>query len=297
MALACADLHLRDVVPVCRTETDIGFQFHQIRKLKRLFEQARLWDVPVLIAGDTFDHWKPSHKLVAEVIETSKGARVIAVPGQHDLYAHDVCSLPKTGLGVLRASDWVILTKGESFILPSSKIKITGYAFGEEPGNSKDTDILLWHMMTFVGKPPYPECPDSPAPRLAKRFPNVKLMITGDNHQPFYFNQTDQSRILNCGSMMRMTADQMDYKPMFYAIHDNLNCTPIPFPIERNVVSNVHLVREQEHDAKLEAFISRITKDSETSLSFEANMDRFLEIDKTPAPVRQAVMMAMEKEN
>ena len=292
MFLASADLHLRDDTPVCRTD---DYQATQHRKLGFLFDAARTMRVPVLIAGDIFDHWKPSHKLMANIIEMSEGLSIVVVPGQHDLPNHSLDLLDKSGLAVLRASGWLVLNRGLHFTTPQG-IVIAGYAFGEDPPKSLKSDVLIWHRMTWTYAIPYPGCTEPHANQLLKRYPNVHLIITGDNHRFFTATQ-GSSTLLNPGSMTRATADQGSHKPRFYAVNDNLTCTAILFPIEPDVISDVHLVREREHDAKLEAFVSRIAKDSEMSLSFEANMDRFLEANKTIPPVRQAVMTAMEKEN
>lgn len=284
--LACADLHVRDDTPVCRTD---DYQAAQTRKLAFLFDIARELSVPVLVAGDVFDRWNPSHRLVAQMINLSRRVKVIVVPGQHDLPQHNLELLYKSGLWVLKEAGWTVLWGGEEFILQGNTT-IGGYAFGEDPPKECDSDILLWHKMTWVGKvAPYPGCKEPDVSRLLKQFPKVKMVITGDNHQTFSFYY-----LLNPGSMMRMAVDQIDHTPSFFAVDKNLCSDPIRFPIEQGVITDEHLVRAEERDERLESFVSRISGDMEVGLSFEENMHRFLATNKTDLGVVNLINKSME---
>jgi hypothetical protein len=284
--LACADLHLRDDTPVCRTD---DYQKAQTRKLDFLFDTARTLNVPVLIAGDIFDNWKPSHKLVAQVIELSKGVMVIVVPGQHDLPSHSLTLLDKSGLGVLKAHGWHVLTKG--CVAVFNGITVAGYAFGETPPAGVQTTVLLWHAMNWTHTVPYPGCDAPNVSVLAKRYPKVKLILTGDNHQPFCTDRT-----INPGSMMRLTADQSSHRSRFYAVDNKLEFKAVYFPIEQGVISTIHLEKARERNEKMESFITSISKSTEISLSFEANMDKYFEKNKTDDAVKTMVLKSMEGE-
>jgi hypothetical protein len=241
-----------------------------------------------LIAGDVFDNWKPSHKLVAQVIELSKGVMVIATAGQHDLPTHSVALLDKSGLGVLKAHGWHVLTKGHVAVF--NGITVAGYAFGETPPAGVQTTVLLWHAMNWTYAIPYPGCDVPNASVLAKRYPKVKLILTGDNHQPFHTERT-----INPGSMMRMSADQSSHRPRFYVVDDKMGRKAVYFPIEQGVISTIHLEKARERNEKMESFITSISKSTEISLSFEANMDRYFATNKTDGAVKTMVLTAMEE--
>lgn len=213
--IATADLHLRDDTPICRTD---DYQEAQMGKLRMMCNYAREYDIPILIAGDVFDTWRPSHRLVAQVIDLTRGLMIIACPGQHDLYLRNRKLINKTGLGVLQASGWKILQEGQIFILPTSGIKIVGYSFGEDPPKELSTDVLLIHKMTWMNIVPYPECKEPSAIQLARKYKNIKIIITGDNHQRFVYQHPGGPSIINPGSMMRATADQINHRPCFYAV-------------------------------------------------------------------------------
>lgn len=305
--LACADLHLRDDTPVCRMD---DYRLAQVEKFGFLCRWADKLKVPIVIAGDVFNHWKPSHELVAMVIALSKNLKVIAVPGQHDLPQHNLDLLHKSGLGVLREAGWEVLTDGEVFTIGVAvkerismkseerkmvgRFMVRGYAFGEEPPKNMEADVLLWHKMTYVGKAPFPGCNAPCCSALAKQFPKVKLIITGDNHQSFVYQHPNGPTILNPGSMTRMDTTQVNFRPRFYAVDDRLEYNPIYFSIKQGVISNTHLEKEKERNEKLEAFVNRISDDMEVGLSFSENMTRFFDTDRTAKPVREMILSAME---
>lgn len=289
--IAAADLHLRDDVPVCRTD---DYLRAQQRKFGALCQAARDYHCPLLIAGDVFDSWRPSHRLVAEVIEQSRGLTVVAVPGQHDLPQHNLALLGKSGLGVLEAHGWHVLRNGLVDRIIDG-ITIAGYAFGEVPPKGASPDIILWHVMTWVKEQPYPNCPAPRAVALLKKYHNVRLILTGDNHSSFIEELFAGGLLINPGSMMRMATDQLDHKPCFYLIGEQTKTRSIPFAIEQGVISDAHIQREHERDAKMEAFVKRVADDAEVGLSFEENMQRFLEANKTSMEVRAAVLRAMEE--
>ncbi len=289
--LACADLHLRDDTPICRTD---DYQKAQMGKFRMMCNYAREFGVPILIAGDIFDNWKPSHRLVAQVINWTTGLMVIAVPGQHDLPQHNLQLLDKSGLGVLEAHGWHVLRGGGGGRELIPGLLIEGYSFGEEPQKYIKADVILWHTMNYPGKPPYPGCEAPHCSKLVDRFPNVKLIITGDNHETFTFTRNETVRIINPGAMMRATADQVDHEPVFFTVDKHLSCQRVKFPIEQGVISDRHLVRAKKRDEKMESFITSITKSTEISLSFESNMEKYFEKNKTDAAVKTMVLKSME---
>ena len=64
-AILCSDLHLREDVPICRTDDYISAQW---KKMDFIAELQLKHNCPVLCGGDFFDYWKPSPKLLSSAI-------------------------------------------------------------------------------------------------------------------------------------------------------------------------------------------------------------------------------------
>jgi DNA repair exonuclease SbcCD nuclease subunit len=64
-AILGADLHIRESVPACRIDDYINAQWTKLLFIQNLCEKN---GCPFLVAGDLFDHWKPSPYLLSRCI-------------------------------------------------------------------------------------------------------------------------------------------------------------------------------------------------------------------------------------
>ena len=99
--LFTSDWHLRDSVPVCRTDDFINVQWE---KVEFILQYAKDNDLIILHAGDIFDKAKSSPAVEAKLIHLLEtySIQFCCVAGNHDLLWHNknqVCSID-----VLRAA-------------------------------------------------------------------------------------------------------------------------------------------------------------------------------------------------
>ena len=279
--ILCSDMHLRESKPTCRTDDYTSAQWTKLDYIQKLqYDYER----PVLHAGDLFDHWKPSpHLLTRTMIHLPE--QFYTVYGQHDLPQHNLELSHKCGINTLAQAD---------------KLKILGEChWGQKPNKASlikpnDIKILVWHKMNYKGKKLWPGQVDPSALRLLKKYPQFNLIVTGDNHKPFV--QEYEGRLLvNPGSMMRITAGQVDHRPRVYLWYADTNTVePIYLPIEEGVISREHIEVQKERDNRIDAFISRLDDDWETEFSFEDNLQRFAEVNKTKQSVMNIIYKAIE---
>ena len=104
-----ADWHLRDDIPQCRERDE--YLVAQERKLKFIHDLVLDNGATLLIAGDIFDAWKPSPWLISLAIRYIPPGTIV-VPGQHDLPAHNLQELSKTGLQTLAEAGVAIILSG-----------------------------------------------------------------------------------------------------------------------------------------------------------------------------------------
>lgn len=267
-AILTADWHLMDRAPQCRTD---AFRKAMWRKVDFIRDLAIENQCPIWIAGDVFDRWKVSTKFVLETYDHLIGAAVYALYGQHDLPNHcmdrvdesALCCLAHTRSGVIGECEGLVcLDWGED-----------DAAVGPE---SLDEDFaLMTHQMAYQGKKPYPGCPSTGnAKKVLRKYPWAKMVLTGDNHQPFV--ERLKGRILvNPGSLMRTTAAQIDHKPRVYLWSRETNeVEPVFIPIEKGVVSREHIDRRDT--TTIEAYVRRLEGEVDVNLSFRENMRKYL---------------------
>lgn len=281
--IACADLHLRDTTPYCRTD---NYWEAQEKKFSFLIETAIKKDCHIYCAGDFFHKAKSSSYLEAWAIGKlyklqSYGLKFYVIPGQHDLPNHNTELFNQSSLNVLNQAE---------------AIHYCNAPF-ESPYVFEVPRIMMIHTMIHKNRPIHKDIKSTKAISLLKKYPDIRIIISGDNHIPFIEEKAD-NYLINCGSMMRMTADQIDYKPCFYyvQIKDNsVSIEYISYPIEKNVVDRSYIEIEKKRDNRIESFINRIDEDIEMDLNFEKNLESFIKNNKIRKPVQEICWEALNE--
>jgi DNA repair exonuclease SbcCD nuclease subunit len=285
-AILCSDIHLREDIPVCRTD---DYWSAQWRKMDFISGLQKKWNIPVLCGGDVFHHWKISPYLITETMKHLP-AKFYSCMGQHDLPQHLISLAYKSGFATLVESENIKL-------FPEWNFNVQICHYGQEPikMDGRTKNILIWHKLAFKGAPPYPGAPHSgQSSDILRKHPDVDLFLMGDNHQTFTSTYGNQL-LVNPGSMMRMTADQIDHKPCVFLWYAQDNTVEQVFlPIEQGVVSREHIDKVEQRDGRIEAFISRLDKEYEVGMSFEQNLEVFLAENNVRDSVKQIIYQAIE---
>lgn len=294
-AIFCGDIHLRDTTPICRTDDYVAAM---LRKLSWIKEVSENWfGVPLFIAGDVFHHWKPSPWLLSQVMNSfpeHEGCYCIA--GQHDLPQHAMNRITEAGLETLARAERVSISPEGLQHEIGGVLSVYGANFGQTPPckdpfpDFEGRKALMLHEMVYQDKShlPYPGAPaEGRSKAVLKRYPWADLIVCGDNHEPF--TVTLGKRVLvNCGSMMRSSADQKNHKPSIWAYDPGSNeVERVYIPIEKGVVSREHIEKREERDEKMEAFVSRVQQDYEVGLSFRRNLKQHIAANTISSGVKE----------
>lgn len=272
-AIFCADLHIRDDIPISRTD---DYQQAQFNKLRFIDELAVKNDCTVYVAGDIFHKAKSSKLLEIKIINTLD-ASWECIPGNHDLPGHNTERIFESSLGILAAADTMLINH-----TPLDYV----YYF-----SIKEKRIGLIHKLVHadVKITAGNKVISYSAKKLLKDNPECDIIISGDNHQTFIVE--DKKRLLvNPGSMMRMTADQQEHQPCVFLYYSDTNTVEKVFlPIEKNVISREHIEKVNKYNERLENFVSKINDQFELSLSFEKNIEAYLKANDTREPVKKII--------
>jgi hypothetical protein len=275
------DWHLRETNPVCRID---DFWQTQWRKVDFISDLQKQYNCPVLHGGDLYDYWKPSPMLISETIKHLPN-QFYTVYGNHDLPQHSLELKYKSGIYALECSETL------STFRPNNNFEFCHW--GELPCNIGEK-YLLWHVPTYQGKEPYPGCSDQKAATLLRKYPQLLMIITSDNHQPFV--EEHEGRLLvNPGSIFRIDADQINHKPRVYLWYTETNTVEAVYlPIETDVISREHIEIKEQRDNRIDAFVSRLNTDYTTTLSFEKNLQEFEKVNNVRQPVMDIVYKSLE---
>ena len=289
-AIFISDLHLRGDQPICRTD---NFWESQNKKYQFVKTLQKKYQCSVLISGDVFHHWKASPFLLSWAIEYLPD-NIIAIPGQHDLPQHSIELINKSGLFVLeKAGKIKILLEGETINIGNS-ILVYGFPYGSKLQEIKEdpsfTKIAMCHTLTWIKTLPFPGCEVKDGVGLLKKLKGFNTILVGDNHQSFVVEK-DNRILISPGSVMRMTADQINHKPRVYLWYAKTNTVePVYLPIKDNVISRKHIERKEQRDGRIDAFISQLDSEWEAAVSFEENLKRFFSANEVRKSVKDIVM-------
>lgn len=303
-AILAADLHIRANTPLCRTDNYLEVQFN---KLNFIFDLCQKNDCPLLVAGDIGDKSQWPNWLLEAIINIMKVHKIniFCIPGQHDLPEHRLDYWYKSGCGVLYRAG-TIKFMGISDLNQNREFKnfdLHAFPYGEKIqhidkrkyhlSNSRNS-IAMTHQMVIENKPLWPDQKAPKGHELLKKFPEYDLILSGDNHNPF-ISEYEGRLLVNPGSMMRMTAAQIDHKPRIYKWCADTNEVEVVYlPIEKDVVSRIHIETKQERDERMDTFVNRISDDIEIGLSFEQNLKEYFNKNRTKKSIQGKVWKAVE---
>jgi len=277
-----SDWHLREDQPVCRTDNHETAQWVKVDFIKAL---QKKYNCPIFHSGDLFNHWKPSPHLLSKTIEHLPD-QFWTIYGNHDQPQHNMELVYKSGINTL-------LTAGKLKLIHTCH-------WGEEPEEASlsfpnDRNVLVWHIMTYQAKTPWPGCVDPMAGKLLRKYPEYSLILTGHNHKSFV-EQYEGRLLVNPGSLTRHDADQINHKPRVYLWYAETNTVePVYLPIEDNVISREHIETVKKRNNRIDAFISQLDSEWEAAVSFEENLKRFFSHNEVRKSIKDIVMNSIEK--
>ena len=270
-----SDMHLRFDRPVCRTDDYVQAQTNKLKYVRDyIFKNIIQY---VLHGGDLFDYWKASPELINYAMQNLPH-QVITAAGQHDLPQHSMDLIGKSGIGVLRESDYIYMgaVNHEQKTL-NCNIQVVNFG-GTVPTcieRTKEPHILIIHKFLWDTKTPFSDA-QSNAEAFLRKHDCFDLILSGDNHTPFVL-QDGHRLLVNPGSMMRMESSQKDYEPGFYVWDsETFELEFCAFPIDKEAVTDMHIITKEQKDQRIEEFTNKLQYNFEGNLSFEKNMQSFL---------------------
>jgi predicted phosphodiesterase len=287
---------------VSRTDDYVSAQWGKLEFLKKLSQQND--DCPILCAGDVFDYWKATPWLCAWAYQYLPD--MITIPGNHDLPMHSLDQYEKSALFLLEQVGRLKVITDPAERIRHKRLEITGVPFGQldklkaipikENGSTRR--ILLLHKLIWPGeRPPWADQHrvQSAEEILRQYGDQFDLIVTGDNHSSF-IAESEGCILVNPGSMLRATADQIDFEPCCYLYFAKENwIESVPFPIVDKVHDTHHLTSKRERDSRLSAYIERMGEGWEQGISFRDRLQLFFEVNKTPARIRDIIWKHLER--
>lgn len=281
-AILTGDWHLREDQPVTRID---DFWEQQWRKVDFISKLQKKYDCDVLHSGDLFTHWKPSPYLLAKTMQHLPN-KFYTVYGNHDLPQHNLQLSYKSGIEVLREAGYLTVLEECHWGEEPDK----GSLLYSSSSKQKDRLILIWHIMTWKGSTPWPGCIDPSAKQIVEKYSEFDLILTGHNHETFV-----QDNLVNPGSIMRSSANQIDHEPCIFLWYTETNTIEkIVIPHDKNVISREHLDRVEQKDKRIQAFVNKLNTDWKVDVDFRSNLERFFAENEINRNIENIIWKSLE---
>lgn len=295
------DCHIRKRNPVARTD-DIWEACK--KKLKFVFDLADEYDAPIIQPGDLteykYDTASFRTPFMSELLEVFDPKRSFySCIGNHDVLGDRIEEVGSTALGILNKTGRVkIIPHRHINAIGNVAIDIIPIHWKQNPKEvltKQDRfSIAVYHVMTWLGKEPYPGIEEPDAKKLLSKLPQFDLIVTGHNHEAFHYTDKDGRSIINPGGLLRTAADEMDKIPYCYLYNiKERSFEKIEIPHEKGVVKRDHIEVIEKREERLEEFINKIKLGFSISMDYESNLHRFMEKNKTPEEVREIIEKAI----
>jgi hypothetical protein len=244
IALLGSDLHLSHTCPVARMcEADWYEAMRRVLVFMSQWKQE--CDVPIILAGDIFHHYREPPELINFCIEHFP--EMWAVPGQHDLPYHNIEHVHKSAYHTMcRVGRIHTLLPDEPAPLgvrsggSIKRLVLHGFPWGAPlqglnalPGEDGTYAIAVCHHYVWMRGHEHPGATqDTYYETLRGKLEGFQLAHFGDNHSPFYSPGADPyPGILNTGCLMRRRMDEAQHKPALCLLMSDGKVERLELPI------------------------------------------------------------------
>ena len=254
--VASADWHLAKRTPISRIDK-LYFQ-HGLSKVVQLVSIANEYDAPLLVGGDIYDSIDATPYMINSLTSALRACEngVYAVAGQHD-QDHRLLNKNCPYISLIEAN--VIQHMNHR---PQNNIFGLSYGETKLPSPASSNAILIAHKTVTKKKPPFFLKDAISSEAMLSLYSKFKIIITGDYHVPF-ISRMHNRLLVNCGSLMRKSKEQMNYVPSAFVI----NCKTLE--VDRKFLSV--LPKEEVFN-----MTSIQGKEIVKNTSFEGNLDRVI---------------------
>jgi len=251
-AILTGDIHIRATNPIARTSDYL----EDLKvKLKFISDLQVKHNCPILDAGDLLNDWKISPELTMWAMDNLP-KRFNTIIGNHDMAERNFKYWEKGSLNLLKRFGTVDVLFEKVFI-DSNENEFTVYGghYGTDcqfdiPENNTNSRVLVLHEMITNSKEYKPFKTANALNFLQSLEGAFDLVVSGHNHQHFMV-EDNGCKLVNVGSLMRITVDQKDYEPQVHLWNAETNeIESIKVPIKKNVIDTTHIENKKEKDER-----------------------------------------------
>lgn len=291
IAIVMSDLHARQTTPTCRKDNYFETMKRKLKFISSLCEEKKC--NTLVDCGDLFDTWKSTPKVESMLLNhLPEYSHFLSVAGNHEMPYHSEERIYESSFNVIKIARG-FKDKHEDF----ARFHLYNYSEGlpkKMPKCSCVLQIAVWHGMVFENnKPKIEGVHGFDADEVCKHFKEYDFILTGHNHETFICT-VGKTTLINPGSVMRSSINQIDHKPCVFIIYDDKTFEKIFIPTEQDVFRKEMYEVKKEKDSRMEAFVEWLKTPSGMTADFKKNVSLYIEKNKIGDDVKNKILSILE---
>lgn len=306
VGIVCSDIHLSHKCPVARS-VEPDWYYAMARPLLEIDRLREVYGgVPVVCAGDIFDHWKSPPELINFAIDYLPNG-MYSIPGQHDLPFHSLDDIKKSAYWTLVHTQSIINLPARSAMHASANLRLWGFPWNVPVELEKD-DVHPEDVKYTIGDGPirlavihaynwrkghsYPGAPvEGGCIRWQKKTKLFDASVFGDNHKGFMFGKN----MMNCGTLMRRKIDEKKYQPQVGLITKWGKIIPHYLDTSEDLfIDEKDLTELAEKTLEVGQLVTELSGLGDKGLDFMESVKRYCTKNGIDKAVRRIILEAME---
>lgn len=307
-AILCSDLHLSLRPPVARSvEKDwLKVQANyldQVGQIARNINGVMTGPVPIIVAGDLFDHYRQPPEMINWTIDQFRQTgRIFAVPGQHDLMHHSYEDLHKSAYYTLVKAGVITDLVANFPPVGIENLRLHGFPWGSEVKPVKKAhglclEVAVIHDHVWSKATGYTGAPNNKYYRKwADKLKGYDVAHFGDNHKTLVLFHSSGLRVFNPGSFMRRKADEIGHKPCVGLLYENGEVVRHYLDTSKDQFLDAKKLNEvRESIIDLDGFLQELSGLSDCAIDFREALEKALREKGISKAVARIVLETAEK--
>jgi len=309
VAIVCSDIHLSMTPPIARSRETNWFEamrrpWDEVKRVRTFYygehrTKSKAPSIPILCAGDIFDHWKAPPELINFAMDVLH-SDMYCIPGQHDLPLHSLDDIHKSAYWTLVKAKKINNVSPEEPTPWGGEAGIDIYAFPwgvsiaeskvrQEAGRLKVALVHEYSWMDgagFIGAPKEQKF-------NKRKYRGFNTVVIGDNHKRWE-QKFGTTTVFNCGGFMRRKSDEVNHKPRIGILRLDGSVETHELSTTKDVLIPVVNDKPESVSANLTQFLNELKDLEGTDLDFEEMLMEAMQRENSPADVRAIIHKAIE---
>lgn len=255
---------------------------------------SKKYHAPIICAGDLTNKWNEPPEFINFLLRVLPF--MYCVRGNHDTPFHNASEMHKSVYGTL-CQTGTIKDIAPRSPLVIGNLMLHGFPHGTEVRPMQKRYDGYFHLAVIHdyiwkrGSEHRQVTVETSVGSWHQKVRGYDAVMFGDNHKGFVAKHPAFPTILNCGTLMRRTTDEIDYQPKVGLINSDGSIVRVALDCSKDTFAE-KLKEESEPSADMEKFIEQLLKRVKSNVDFRTKVLDVLG-DAEPE-VRQLVLESLE---